>query len=211
MKTKYRILIVEDEPIIAEDIAGCLEENGFEVSAIAYNGREALELVEKNIPDAVLLDINLGNEQPDGIAVAGHINNHTQIPFVFLTSHADRSTLERAKQTFPAGYLLKPFNGPDLMTSLEIALFNHFNKTNANGILPTLDQLNTELPSPLSQREYELIQSLQTGKTNKEIAEQLFISVNTVKTHLQHLFEKLDVKNRTQALFRIRELMEMQR
>lgn len=211
MKTKYRILIVEDEPIIAEDIAGCLEDNGFEVTAIAHTGQEALDLIASSTPDAVLLDINLGNAQPDGIAVANHINSNTQIPFVFLTSHADRSTLERAKQTFPAGYLLKPFNGSDLMTSLEIALFNHFNKTNATRTLPSLEQLNTELPSPLSQREYELIHSLQTGKTNKEIAEQLFISVNTVKTHLQHLFEKLDVNNRTQALFRIRELIDLTR
>jgi DNA-binding CsgD family transcriptional regulator len=71
-----------------------------------------------------------------------------------------------------------------------------------------LMQFNDKLPNALSDREYELLLLLKTGVTNKEIADKLFISINTVKTHLQHLFEKLDVKNRTQAIFRIRELME---
>ncbi len=205
MKKRYAILVVEDEPLIAEDIAGCLEDSGFSVAGIAYSGDEAMDMILDRRPDAILLDINLG-DGPDGIAVAEYIRSKGNLPFVFLTSHADKGTLERAKHTYPAGYLLKPFNGSDLMTSLEVALFNHFNRLEEEGKLPPLEQLNEGLPNALSQREFELLQLLQTGQTNKEIAEKLFISVNTVKTHLQHLFEKLDVSNRTQALFRLREL-----
>lgn len=209
MSRKYDILIVEDEPLIAEDIQGYLEESGFTVAGIANDGAAALQILDNHQPDALLLDINLG-KPPDGIELAEIIREKYQLPFVFLTSHADKNTLERAKKTFPAGYLLKPFDGYDLMTSLEVALYNHFNfsQNHSQGTPLTLDQINGIIPTPLSQREFELMQLLQTGKTNKEIGESLFISVNTVKTHLQNLFDKLDVHNRTQAMFRIRELLE---
>jgi DNA-binding NarL/FixJ family response regulator len=207
MSSRYNILVVEDEPLIAEDIQGYLEESGFGVTGIANSGAMALEILSKTKTDALLLDINLGSA-PDGIELAGIIRQKYQLPFVFLTSHADKSTLERAKLTFPAGYLLKPFDGSDLMTSLEIALFNHFNLQQSLKQEFTQEEFNAKLPNSLSDREYELLLLLKTGKTNKQIADDLFISVNTVKTHLQHLFEKLDVRNRTQAIFRIRELME---
>lgn len=199
-------MVVEDEPLIAEDIAGYLVESGFEVAAIANNAQEALDQLERTNADALLLDINLG-EGMDGIELAGVIRNKKNIPFVFLTSHADKTTLDRAKLTIPAGYLLKPFDGNDLMTSLEIAIFTHLKNEEKNADQLDLETLNSSLPVPLSQREFDMLMLLQTGQTNKEMANSLFISVNTVKTHLLHLFEKLDVSNRTQALFRIRELV----
>lgn len=204
MAKRYAIFIVEDEPLIAEDIAGCLEDYGFAVSGIANDGETALSMLQTERIDAVLLDINLGDGM-DGIEVASHLMDRGDIPFVFLTSHSDKGTLERAKKTHPAGYLLKPFDGPALMTSLEIALFNHLNRKKEQGLLD-FSSLNHHLPTPLSEREFELLELIQRGQTNRQIAEQLFISINTVKTHLQNLFDKLDVGNRTQALFRIREL-----
>ncbi len=204
MSRKYAILVVEDEPLIAEDIAGYLLEGGFEVHGIANNANDAIDILNKELPNAILLDINLGDGM-DGIELATHIRKEHNIPFVFLTSHADKQTLDRAKQTIPAGYLLKPFDGNDLMASLEIAIFNHLQQETTTK-QPDLESVNEALPVPLSQREFDMLMMLQTGKTNKEIAEELFISINTVKTHLLHLFEKLDVRNRTQALFRIKEL-----
>lgn len=206
MSRKYSILVVEDEPLIAEDIAGYLLENGFAVLAIANNAEEALEILDSNLPDAILLDINLGDGM-DGIELAAQIKNKEKIPVVFLTSHADKATLDRAKQTIPAGYLLKPFDGKDIMTSLEIAIFNYSQQNGNERTEPDLNELNKALPVALSQREFEILTLLKTGKTNKEMADALFISVNTVKTHMLHLFEKLDVSNRTQALFKINELV----
>lgn len=204
MSRKYAILIVEDEPLIAEDIAGCLEDHGFDVAGMASSGELALELLQTVQPDAILLDINLGAGM-DGIEVGSIVSEKYRLPFVFLTSHADKGTLERAKHTHPAGYLLKPFDGSALMAALEVTLYNHLNKRHDQNEL-SLDLVNNVLPTPLSEREFELLELIQQGKTNREIGEALFISVNTVKTHLQNLFEKLDVGNRTQALFRIGEL-----
>ena len=95
--SELRILIVEDEPVIAENIALYLENKDFTVSGIAYDIKQARQQLAKNTPDAVLIDINLGTEQ-DGIDLACHINKHHHLPFLFLTSYADNQTLDRRKK-----------------------------------------------------------------------------------------------------------------
>ncbi len=121
MKSK-RILIVEDEPIIASDIEMTLEDLGYEVIGIEDNAVDALKLIEKQHPDLVLLDINLEGDV-DGVMLAQDINKQFQIPFVYLTSNADNLTINRVKRTKPAGFILKPFNEKDLKSNIEIALF----------------------------------------------------------------------------------------
>jgi DNA-binding NarL/FixJ family response regulator len=192
---RVKILIVEDEPLVAEDIAGYLEAVDFHVCGIAQLK-----------PDACLLDITLGSD-PDGIGVAHEINKLYQIPFVFLTSHSDRGTIERVKETRPAGYLLKPFDENDLLTSLEIAMFNHLNRAQGSNAL-TIERVNSHVPNPLSEREFEILNLVRQGKTNKDIGEQLFVSVNTIKTHLLRIYDKLDVKNRTEVMFKINQLVK---
>ena len=204
MSKKVSILIVEDDPLIAEDISGHLQALNFSVAGIFHTAETALGGIERHRPDAVLLDIHLG-DGPDGISVAHEINNRWDIPFVFLTSYADRRTIEEVKKTIPAGYLVKPFNENDLLASLEIAVFNHMQRRTA-APARTLDDINHMVPTPLTEREFEIVQLLSQGKTNKEISEQLYLSVNTIKTHLLHIFEKLDVKNRTELLFRLSHL-----
>lgn len=203
---RVKILIVEDEPLVAEDIAGHLETVDFHVCGIAHDGQQALQMLQEHKPDACLLDITLGSE-PDGIAVAHEINKLHRIPFVFLTSHADRGTIERVKETRPAGYLLKPFDENDLLTSLEIAMFNHLNRVQGSSIL-TIERVNSRVPNPLSEREFEILNLVRQGKTNKEIGDHLFVSVNTIKTHLLRLYDKLDVKNRTEVMFKINQLVQ---
>ena len=200
--SKISIMIVEDEPLVAEDIAGHLESIGFHVTGIAYDGKAAIEMLESKKPDACLLDITLGSE-PDGVGVAEHINQHYRIPFVFLTSHSDRGTIERVKATRPAGYLLKPFDENDLFTSLEIAVFNHMNARNKTNEF-SIEFVNRHLPTPLSEREFEILNLLKEGKTNKEISEAVFLSVNTIKTHLKNIYDKLEVNSRTQVIAKMR-------
>jgi DNA-binding NarL/FixJ family response regulator len=201
MAEGHRILIVEDEPLIAEDLSGYLRDYGFTVAGIAHTFDDAMEKLEHSRASAAVLDINLG-EGKDGIDIGKVIRERFNIPFIYLTSYSGKQVLERAKKTLPDGYLLKPFEGKDVLTALEIAIYNHLEKRKTE--LP-MEEVNRSIPVPLSQREYDLLLHLRKGKTNKEIAEAMHVSINTVKTHLLHLFEKLDVKNRTQAIFKILE------
>jgi two-component system response regulator LytT len=120
MKTK--ILIVEDEAIVAKDISVCLEKIGYEVLASFSKGEKALTYLEENTPDLVLMDIMLAGNI-SGIDASARIKKDYDIPVVFLTAYADEKTIERAKITEPYGYVIKPFKEIDLRTSIEMALY----------------------------------------------------------------------------------------
>ncbi len=204
--SEIRVLIVEDEPIIAQDLASCLKSIDFTVCGKAYSLSMAYRLLETTFPDIILLDINL-NGKNEGIEIAKFIREKYRLPFVFLTSYSDRDTLNLAKLTMPAGYIVKPFDESRLATTLEIALYNHSQEHNRtiNQLDPSV--LNRKLDVPLTEREWEILQFLSQGFTNQQIAEKSFVSVNTVKTHLKNLFQKLDVNTRTEAILRVQTLM----
>jgi len=202
-----RILIVEDEPLIAEDIAAALTQVDFSVTGVAYDANEALLQLFSNTPDLVLLDINLGGGD-EGLGVAETIREKYAIPFLFLTSYTDKATVNRAKTTEPAGYLVKPFTEASLYTSIEIAWYNYQQK-NASRYPPLdLARINKKLaPSqPLSEREFEVLQRIYEGKTNQQIAYALFISPNTIKKHINNAYLKLDTPTRSAAIARLRSL-----
>ncbi|MBV6403366.1 MAG: response regulator [Flavobacteriales bacterium] len=121
-----RILIVEDEPLIAEDLRGHLEELGYEVVGACDNALDAMAELAAGRPDLLLLDINLG-DGADGVQLAERINAKHKLPFIFVTSHADKGTLERVKAVRPAGFIIKPFDENDLRTQIEIALARYAN------------------------------------------------------------------------------------
>lgn len=123
MKTA-RILVVEDEAIVAMVIKQRLLSLGYVVSGIAASGNEAITRVEGTYPDLVLMDILLKGDM-DGIEAAAIIQERFNVPVVFLTAHSDEKTLERAKQIDPYGYIIKPFTEKDLNTSIELALHRH--------------------------------------------------------------------------------------
>jgi DNA-binding NarL/FixJ family response regulator len=204
--SKLRILIVEDEPVIAENISMYLDNADFEVSGIAYDSLEARDQLITNTPDAAILDVNLESEE-DGIDIAGYINEKFQLPFLFLTSYSDKETLERAKKVKPSGYIVKPFNEKTLLASLEIAISNFTAEKNHSLPPLNLDKINSCLLSPISDREFELLQLLYEGITNTQIAEKLFISINTVKTHLKSIYLKLDAGTRIEVIKKLRGIM----
>ncbi|HOZ52990.1 MAG TPA: response regulator transcription factor [Chitinophagaceae bacterium] len=204
--TEIKILIVEDEPIIAEDILSALEKNEFQVSAIAYDMQDAMYELEHNTPDLALLDINLNGDQ-EGIMIANKISKEYHLPFVFLTSYSDKGTLEKAKHTEPSGYIVKPFSEASLYSTIEIALYNFAQKNKKKFPDLSLLKINKSLSDPLSEREFELIQLIYEGCTNQQIADQLFISLNTVKKHINHMYLKLDSHSRSSTIARLRALM----
>jgi|SRR5665811_1341725 len=121
---KNKIMIVEDEIIVAEHIRRSLQNMGYSVTSITSSGAKAIKIVEDNNPDLVLMDIILGGEM-DGIETAKLIRSRFNIPVVFLTAFSDEKILERAKITEPFGYIIKPFNDTDLRINIEIALYKH--------------------------------------------------------------------------------------
>ncbi|CAJ37246.1 PAS domain S-box protein [Methanocella arvoryzae] len=119
-----RLLVVEDESIVAKDIQHRLRNLGYEVPAVVAYGEKAIEKAGELQPDLVLMDIFLKGEM-DGIQAAEEIKRQYDIPVIFLTAFADPNTLQRAKITEPFGYILKPFEERELLTAIEMALYKH--------------------------------------------------------------------------------------
>lgn len=121
---KARILVVEDEKLLAEEIQHMLGSLGYEVAGAASSGEEAIAKAAETCPDLVMMDIVLKGSV-DGVRAAEHISAHLDIPVVYLSAHADETTLQRATITEPYGYILKPFEERELHTNIEIALYKH--------------------------------------------------------------------------------------
>jgi PAS domain S-box-containing protein len=117
-----RILVVEDEGIVARDLQGRLQRLGYEVPAVASSGQEAITRAAEARPDLILMDIVLKGEM-DGIEAADVIGQRFGIPIVYLTAYGDETTLQRAKVTGPYGYVLKPFSERELRINIEVALY----------------------------------------------------------------------------------------
>lgn len=119
-----KILVVEDERIVGEDIKVRLQKLGYSVPSIVQSGEEAIEKAKTMRPDLILMDIVLDGEM-DGVEAASQIKSLYGIPVVYLTAYADANTLERAKITEPFGYVVKPFEDRDLNITIDIGLHKH--------------------------------------------------------------------------------------
>ena len=127
--SKEKILIVEDDRIVAEGTKRSLKRLGFNVSRIVSYGEKAVERIKECDPDLVLMDIMLKGEM-NGIQATDLIHTQFDIPVVYLTAYTDEDVLNRAKITEPFGYIVKPFEERELNTTIEIALYKHKMKQN---------------------------------------------------------------------------------
>jgi DNA-binding LytR/AlgR family response regulator len=125
-QSKIKILVVEDENIVAKDLINTLEKLGYEVVGHANKYEKAIELAKKEKPDIILMDIMLKGEKT-GIDAAKMINKELNIPVIYLTAYADKDTLEKAKITEPYAYIIKPYKEVDIKTAIELSLYK-FNK-----------------------------------------------------------------------------------
>ncbi|OIP00295.1 MAG: hypothetical protein AUJ97_07935 [Bacteroidetes bacterium CG2_30_32_10] len=122
--SKPKILIVEDESIVAKDIQNSLKKMGYIVPVVVSSGEKALNEIEESRPDLILMDIMLKGDMT-GIDVANVIKEKFSIPVVFLTAYADDNTLNKAKISEPYGYIIKPFKEKELQTTIEMAIYKH--------------------------------------------------------------------------------------
>ncbi|OYQ39654.1 hypothetical protein CHU92_04595 [Flavobacterium cyanobacteriorum] len=118
-----KVLIVEDELVIALDIQETLEAEGYESVMNISSVEEAIEYLEHHTIDLVIIDINLKKDK-DGVSLGMYLLEKDQIPFIYLTSYSDKATLERVKESRPYGYIVKPFKTQDLVTTVSIVLNN---------------------------------------------------------------------------------------
>ncbi len=194
---KNSVLIIEDELIIASDIKYILEDAGYQVMNIIKNGDEALSFLSFNNPDLVLCDINIRGSK-DGIEVAIAIQEKKKVPFVFLTSLADKPTLERAKHALPYGYIVKPFEDKDIVSAIEMALFKFEQELRSLQI--TKEKLDKLALDPLTDKEFDVVMEMIKGQSYSDLETKLNISKNTLKYHTKRIFNKFDVSNRANLM-----------
>lgn len=194
------ILIVEDEPLIADDIRETCIENEYDVAGVAYSKEQAFEILESKQVDYVLLDIQLG-EKDDGLVIGKKLSKEYFIPFSYISSFSDTATVSKARDTSPTGYLVKPFRARDIIIQIELGMDISQRGKKAN--IPAIDTINKLATDAISEREYDVIKELCKGKSNLEIAENLFVSMNTIKTHLKNIFSKMEVKSRAELVNKI--------
>tara|TARA_R110001592_G_scaffold3407_4_gene19172 strand:+ start:3224 stop:3835 length:612 start_codon:yes stop_codon:yes gene_type:complete len=192
---KKRILVVDDEVIIADDLCSTLNTLGYDVLEPALSYKQAIETLDTESVDLAILDINLGGKKT-GMDVAEYIQEHLRIPFIYLSSHTDTKTLELAKNTMPYAYLVKPYGATDVMTAIEIAFNNQKRYSENKG------NTDSEHIPNLTAMEKVVIRKISENLSTKEIAEQLFISESTVKNHRHNICVKLDLTAGTHSLLK---------
>jgi signal transduction histidine kinase len=119
--TKTRVMVVEDERIVALNLERRLTKLGYEISSLATSGSQALQAIERDKPDVVLMDVNIEGEI-DGIETASRIPNAYNIPVIYLTAYSEEATLQRARGTRPYGFLLKPISERELHATIQMVL-----------------------------------------------------------------------------------------
>ncbi len=201
MEHPIKILIVEDNVIIADDMQSMLEEIGYEVvdNVIVYE--QAVEVLKNNHIDLVLIDIILASDKT-GIDLGRHIRDVYNIPFIFVTSNSDKATVENAKTVKPDGYLVKPFEQQDLYTSIEIALsnFNYSQKGGGSHVEEDVSDgftSNSILKDSIFVKKQHLYYRIQFGDIQYIKADNVYLEVNTVdkkflvRSPLKDYLEKL--------------------
>jgi two-component system, NarL family, response regulator DegU len=206
MTMAITVLIADDHSLVRQGLRRYLEMAGdIEVIGEASTGEEVLSLMSNGsgVPDIVLLDIRM--PEMDGLEAARRIqHDHPSVGVVMLTAYDDRQFVVEAVRAGARGYVLKARDAEHLIQTVRLV---------AGGNMVIDPQLVVALAEELSQtkernrkaetltaREVEVLQLLAFGHTNKDIAERLFISPDTVKTHLEHIFEKLGASDRTAAV-----------
>ncbi|WP_298503338.1 response regulator [uncultured Maribacter sp.] len=201
MEQPIKILIVEDNVIIADDMQSMLEEIGYEIvdNVIVYE--QAVEVLKTQQVDLVLIDIILASDKT-GIDLGKHIRDNYDIPFIFVTSNSDRATVENAKTVKPNGDLVKPFEQQDLYTSIEIALSNFTygagGKTSENADASDDSPMsNSILKDSIFVKKQHLYYRIQFGDIQFIKADNVYLEVNTVdkkflvRSPLKDYLEKL--------------------
>ena len=181
MKTK--IIVVEDELLIALHIKKVLEKHDYEVVIDITSVEDAILLIEKTPPDLVLIDINL-NKDKEGTELGKYLLKKGSIPYIYITSYSDKSTLEKVNMTRPKGYIIKPFKEEDLLATISVVLNNFYHKKIDTNISNTIDK------DPIPFKVKEIVSYINTHLDKKLDVEELTKLTKWKKDHFTRLFSR---------------------
>jgi DNA-binding NarL/FixJ family response regulator len=197
-----KVLIADDHEVLRSGLKALFEGTDIKVVAEASNGPDALRLVKEKSFDVAILDVRL--PEVDGLNVLGRLKlDHPKLPVLMLSTYDNPTYVARAVALGAAGYLLKGSEGQVIIDGIRKAatgqnVWTREELRRVTGALAT-PRMTSEVEVPLTQRESEVLRQLALGLTNKEIAQALSISYETVKEHVQHILRKIGVTDRTQA------------
>jgi DNA-binding NarL/FixJ family response regulator len=201
-----RVLLVDDHRLLRESLRRSLDEEGFEVVGEGTDGEEAIELAAQLVPDVILLDVSMPNM--GGVEAAGQIHSaQPAIRIVMLTMHADAEVVADALRAGACGYLTKDSSTDEIAEAIRLAASGETAVSpqlaaSMLGELRRLDRPEAEEDRLITKREEEVLQLIADGLSTPEVASSLYISQKTVKNHLAAIYQKLDARDRTQAVVR---------
>lgn len=197
-----RVLIADDHEVVRSGLKSLLSGTDIEIVAEAVTGEQAVQLSEKHKLDLVLLDIRMTDS--DGLNALGRIKlNRPKLPVLMLSTYDNPTYVARAVALGASGYLMKGVSREELLAAIRRVAgggdaWTREELRRVTGALAT-PRFSADVEVPLTQRESEVLHQLAFGLTNKEIAQALGISYETVKEHVQHVLRKIGVSDRTQA------------
>lgn len=197
-----RLLIADDHEVVRTGLASLVTGTDIEIVAEAANGDDAVRLAQEKNPDLVLLDVRMNGT--DGLGALARLQQEKpELPVLMLSSYDNPTYVARAVALGARGYVLKGSTRDELLTAIRKAAAGEDAWTRnelrrVTGALAT-PRLGSDVEVPLTQRESEVLRQMALGLTNKEIAQALHISYETVKEHVQHVLRKVGVTDRTQA------------
>lgn len=200
-----RVLLVDDHQMVRQGLLYFLSaQDGIEVVGQAEDGRQALALVEETQPDVVLMDLSMPGM--DGLEALGHIKaNHTDVEVLVLTSFLDDEKVIAAVEQGASGYLMKDIKPGELARAIraaargEVYLHPEAARRLAQGLHPDVSGREEPPATVLTERETEVLQLIARGLSNQDIANDLTITLKTVKTHVSNILHKLGLESRVQA------------
>ena len=200
-----RVLLADDHTLLREGLRRALEEAGLEVVGEAADGAQAIALAEQHQPDVVLMDVSMPGT--DGVEATRAIRTrYPAVDVVILTMHADPAVVQSAVRAGAAGYLVKDCTTDDIVSLLSDVASGEASLSAglASSMLDVAaqDDSPSDGPPMLTNREQQVLRLIADGASTPEVAEAMFISTKTVRHHLSSIYEKLESRDRTQAVVR---------